>query len=233
VHVAKRLRLEKRRSACFTRLSQAFVGPGEPGAGEEDGIPRIIENQIIIRGAPVIARSLTRVGTAAMAAGIAIRSRPVIKKQFSIVPKKQWKERQRLVRGTRYESHYSRAIEKRTVWYRTDTSRYGQVDMQERRVRRSNQRRQARRGVVLRGAGSLAMAGGQLVPYLAYGYVASRYLTYETGMSVIPTRVDTVALAEDAAYLHGQIYSDVMQGIATARAVYHIGKTALKVVTPD
>lgn len=226
--------MEKRRSACFTRQSQAFVGPGEPGAEEaKDGIPRIVENQIIIRGAPVVARSLTSVGTAAMAAGIAIRSRPVKPKQFSIVPRAQWKERQRLVRGTRYESHYSRAVEKRTVWYRTDTSRYGQVDVQERRVRRANQRRQARRGVVLRGVGSLAVAGGQLVPYLAYGYVASRYLTYGTGRDAIPTGVDTTSLAEDAAYLHGQIYSDVVQGIATARAVYHIGKTALEVIKPD
>lgn len=225
----------KRRSACSTRLSQAFVGPGEPGAEEaKDGIPRIVENQIIIRGAPVVARSLTGMGTAAMAAGIAIRSRPVIQKQFSIVPRKQWKERQRLVRGTRYESHYSRAVEKRTVWYRTDTARYGQVDVQERRVRRANQRRQARRGVVLRGAGSLAMAGGQLVPYLAYGYVASRYLTFGTrGTSPVPLSVETENLAHDAAYLQGQIYSDVVQGIATARAVYHVGKTALEVVLPD
>lgn len=224
--------MEKHRSACSTRQSPPFGVPGDRETAEEkDGLPRIVENQIIIRGAPIIARSLTAAGTAAMAAGIAIRSKPVKTKKFSVVKKSERKWKMKHHHGSDWKRHW-RAERSKYVHYR---SYFGspQIDVQERAVRRANQRRQARRGVVLRGAGSVAMVSGQLVPVLAYGYVASRYLspTREIAQGKMP--VDVEKVSSDLAYLQGTQISAVVEGIATARAVYHVTSTIARSVFDD
>ncbi len=72
------------------------------------------------------------------------------------------------------------------------------------------------------------MVGGQLVPILAYGYVASRYLspTREIAQGKMPVDVEKVSM--DLAYLQGTQISAITQGIATARAAYHVSSTVAR-----
>lgn len=222
-----------RRSACSTRQRHPFGSAVEEQRqtdGEKGGLPRIIENQIIVRGAPVVGRSLTAVGASAMAAGIAVRSKPVKQKQFSVVKKSERKWKMKHHHGSDWKRHW-KAERAKYVHYR---SYFGspQIDIQERRVRRANQRRQARRGVVLRGAGTVAMTGGQLVPIVAYGYVASRYLQFGTpGQDTapgMPRGVQTETIVEDLSWIHEQNVASIVGAYQAVSMTAHVTETIVR-----
>lgn len=222
----------KRRSVYSTRQSPAFVVPAERvEEGEESGLPRIVKNQIVIRGAPVIARSLTSVGAAAMAAGIAIRSQPVTQKKFLHIKSSTRKDRLKLQYGKDWKRAW-RAEKASTVHYRSHMWS-PQIDVQEQRVKARNRRLKARRGVMLRGAGSVAMVSGQLVPLLAYGYVASSYLDVRQGLRTGKPLVDTEAILQDVAYLRATQALAVDALMLQAQVAMNVGRMAVGVVKHD
>ena len=222
--------MENRRNACSIRQRHPFgnaVRDERQLSNEKDGIPRLVENQIIIRGAPVVARSLTAVGTAAMAAGIHMRSRPVKTKKFLHVTAADRKGILKFEHGEKWKKAWRQ--EKKTTRHYRSGLHTPQVDIQERRVARRNRARQARRGVVLRGAGTVAMTAGALTPMLAYGYVASRYVTtpFEYQFEGEKQMVKTGQIAADAAYMGTMMSNNLLTAVSTVRMGFHVGKTLL------
>lgn len=191
---------------------------------KESEVPRIVRNQIVVRGAKIAGRTLTTVGTAAVGYSVYVGSKPIVSKTPVTVSKKQYRKTERLMRGS------SRALDPNLRLY--SFSNRGMADRGTRHYQRNrNQpaRRRAIKSGTLRGAGTLGIAAGQVVPMIAYGYVASQYVdlgTYESG-----PRIKTESIVDDLSYIHTMNLTNITQGLASARATYHIGKTLWKSLT--
>ena len=168
----------------------------------EDEVPRIIKNQIAIRGAKIAGRGLTAMGATALAGSAALARKPLRQGRFSVVDKKTY--RQRLREGSVKPEHRGQKVTR----FKRNVRVYGQIDVQERRARARPGRRRRQRVTALRGAGTIATIGGQLVPMLAFGYVASSYIDLHAKQPL-----QTEKVVEDAAWINTQIVGDIYTAI--------------------
>lgn len=192
----------------FIPIDNPFVGPVRALKIEsEDEVPRIVKNQIAIRGAKIAGRGLTAVGASALVGSATLARKPVRQGRFSVVDKQTYQKQ--------VKAGWAKPIPKgqRPVRFKRNTRVYGQIDVQERRARARPERRRRQRVTALRGAGKLAMVSGALVPTLAYGYVASSYLSPLELLRGEPGAVKTDALVKDASWLNAQLVGDVYQAI--------------------
>ena len=160
--------------------------PGESGSNE--AASRMVRNQILIRGAPVVARSLTVAGTAAMARGISMRSEPVKSKQFLHIDQRSRKDVLKHQHGKDWKSAF-RAEKRQFVHFRRNTKIHGQIDVQERRVKAKGVAGRNLRATTLRGAGGMMLLAGRLVPTIAASLVVSSYIEKPGGGYVTQTDI--------------------------------------------
>lgn len=215
--------MENQDDVYFILIVNPFGTAGATGEDEErenEGVPRIIRNQILIRGAPAVARSLTAAGAATMAAGIAIRSKPVKPKRFLHVTARERKKLLKFEHGSNYKAAW-RAEKKSTVHYRSYLGS-PQVDVQEARVRKSARAtRTPMRATVLKGAGGLMMAAGRAVPTVAAGMVALSYLNLDAKAG--ESMIETDRARSDVMFLHEHNVSTIAAGLQYASVGVAIG----------
>jgi len=218
--------LEKLQSVYSIQLPSLPFGTGaQSPVIQESEIPRVIRNQIAIRGAKVAGRTLTSVGAAAVGYSVALGRKPTVTKTRTPLPmtRRQFLKDKKLMKGS------SRAY--------GDPSQYsfrkpGMSDRGTRHYEKPKKVQRNRRRIkvnTLRGAGTLAMFSGQVVPLIAYGYVAGQYIDLGTRSS--GPRIDTTKVSEDIAYLHTVNLSQITQGLAAARTTYHLTKAVVKRLT--
>lgn len=221
----------------FILIGNPFVGPGRRALGESgsnEAATRMVRNQILIRGAPVVARSLTVAGTAAMARGISMRSEPVKSKRFLHIDRRSRKDVLKHQHGKEWKTHF-RAEKKQFVHFRKNTKIHGQIDIQERRVKRRGVAGKNLRATTLRGAGGMMILAGRLVPTLAASMVVSSYIGKPGGGYVTQTDImsgkakfDYERAGTDIMTL-GTMMSDNVMTIASAAATgYQIGSAIIK-----
>ena len=212
---------------CSTLTVNPFEGPARAGEGptERNEVPRLVRNQIAIRGAQVAGRALTAIGTTAMATGIAIRSEPVkTPRTFLHVDRRSRKDVLKHKHGKKWRAAM-RAEKRKHVHYRRSTKVHGQIDVQERRaMKRALNPRKPLKATVLKGAGTVALSAGRLVPSLGVGYVISGYL--DTSKPGVPT-VKTGELVGDAKALDASIAADVMAGVTAVSYGVALGKALI------
>lgn len=225
--------MEKRTDVCFTLIGNPFGTAGHAtGASEErtdEGLTveqRLVRNQAIVRGSPVIRRALVSAGTSLVAAGIAISRKPPVVKEFSSVKhssrraalKRQypgdWKKRWAAERSkTRYYRSYSGP----NIF---GSSRFANDPMAQKQYwQRKSAAQQRRRAVRLGGAGGTLIAAGRLVPVVGYGIVIGSYLSYD-GYGNIPTGVNTERIVSDANVLVERTDSMIDYGRQKAGEAY-------------
>lgn len=207
---------QSRKSAAGSLSSSRTVTKSET--------PRIIRNQIAVRGAKIAGRALTSVGASAMGYSVVVGNRPTVNKTPLPMTKRKYRQNERLMRGS------SRALDPDMKKYSFATK--GMSDRGTAHYRRSQSRHARRKAMkvgALRGSGTLALFGGQVLPVIAYGYVAGQYIDLGTRTTSPSIRTDNIL--EDVTYLHTMNMSAVGRGIATARATMHVAKTAWNVIT--
>lgn len=225
--------LEKQVDVYSILIDNPFGPAGATGdrtEGSNEGVPRIVRNQILIRGAPVIARSLTAAGTATVAASIAIRAKPVKPKKFLHISKRDRISKLKLHHGKKWKSAW-RAEKKKFVHYSPVSGK--DVTAQQIRAQQRAQRNVRLPSTTLRGAGGLMIAAGRLVPTVAAGAVAMSYLETDDGRTPHQTdilggnvRVDTSALSQDATKIHAMTLANIEQGVFLASSAWYLGKAA-------
>ena len=215
--------MEKHGDAYSILIANPFGTAGAAGVVEErdnEGVPRIVRNQILIRGAPAVARSLTAAGAATLAAGISIRSKPVKPKRFLHVTARDRKKLLKFEHGRNWKAAF-RAEKKSTVHYRSYLGS-PQVDVQEARVRKNARATKTpMRATMLKGAGGMMKAAGRAVPTLAAGMVALSYLDLDAkpGESMI----ETDRARSDVMFLHEHNVSTIAAGLQMASVGYAVG----------
>lgn len=194
----------------------------------------MVRNQIIIRGAPVVARSLTVAGTAVMATGISMRSKPVKSKQFLHIDRRSRKDVLKHQYGSGWRTAY-RAEKKQFVHFRRNTKVHGQIDVQERRVKRKGVAGRNLRATTLRGAGGMMIAAGRLVPTVAVSMVLSSYIQNPEGGYVTQTDImsgkakfDYERAGADIIGLGTMMADNVMTIASTVAVGYQIGSAIIK-----
>lgn len=203
--------MERQAGVYFIPTGNPFVGPARaPKLESEDEVPRIVKNQIALRGAKIAGRGLTAVGATALAGSAALARKPVRQGRFSVVDKKTY--RQRLREGSVKSRHRGQKVTR----FKRNVRVHGQIDVQERRARARPERRRRQRVTALRGAGTIATIGGQLVPMLAVGYVASSYIDLRAKQPF-----QTEKVVQDAAWINTQILGDIY----TAMTLIDAGST--------
>lgn len=208
--------MERQADVYFIPIGNPFVGPERaPKLESEDEVPRIVKNQITLRGAKIAGRGLTALGATALAGSTALARKPVRQGRFSVVDKKTYQRR--LKEGSVKPEHRGQKVTR----FKRNVRVYGQIDVQERRARARPERRRRQRVTALRGAGTLATVSGVLLPTLAYGYVASSYLDPLGILRGEPGAVKTDALVKDAAWINTQIVGDIY----TAMKLIDVGST--------
>ena len=221
--------MEKQADAYFTLHGNPFGTAGATGGTDEreqSAATRMVRNQILIRGVPVVARSLTAAGTAAMAAGISIRSKPVKSKRFLAVTARDRKSVLKHQHGRNYKAAF-RAERKSTVHYKSYLGS-PQVDVQEARAKRKQRAGRNLRATTLQGAGTTLIIAGRLVPTVAAGTVAMSYIDLDAkrGESVVKTD----RLRTDVGYLEQRQKSMARQALQYGTATYAIGSSLLEVI---
>lgn len=203
---------------------------GGNNEGSNEAVPRMVRNQILIRGAPVVARSLTAAGTAALATSVAIRSKPVKPKQFMHISKRDRIDKLKFVHGKNWKSAW-RTERKKFVHYNPRSGK--DVTAQQIRAQTRAQRNVRFKSTMLRGAGGTMIAAGRLVPTVAAGMVVGSYLKTEDGRPATQVdilhgdvRPDTGGLAEDVGKLHAMTLANVEQAFMLGSTAYYLGKAA-------
>lgn len=200
--------MERQADVYFIPIGNPFEGPERALKIEsEDEVPRIVKNQIAIRGAKIAGRGLTAVGATALAGSAALARKPVRQGRFSVVDKKTY--RRRLKEGSIKPEHRGQKVTR----FKRNVRVHGQIDVQERRARARPERRRRQRVTALKGAGTLATVSGVLLPTLAYGYVASAYVDPLNLLRGGPDAIDTEALVEDASWINTQVLGDIYTAI--------------------
>jgi len=191
---------------------------------EESEVPQILRNQIAIRGSKIAGRALTSVGTSAMGYSVVVGRKPTVSRTPLPMTKRQYLKTERLMRGS------SRSLDPNLSKY--SFAKKGMSDRGTAHYQRTAKlpaRRTAIKVTTLRGAGTLSIAAGRVVPVIAYGYVASQYVDLGTRSSG-PT-VKTEQISQDLAYIHTMNLNAIGQGIFVARTTYHSVKTLWNVIT--
>lgn len=191
----------------FIPIGNPFGKAVRPRIESEDEVPRIVKNQIAIRGAKIAGRGLTALGATALAGSAALARKPIRQGRFSVVDKKTYQRR--LKEGSVKPEHRGQKVTR----FKRNVRVHGQIDVQERRARARPERRRRQRVTALRGAGSLATVSGVLLPTLAYGYVASSYLDPLGVLRGEPGALDTDALVKDAESVHQQYLGNIAQAM--------------------
>jgi hypothetical protein len=225
--------LEKRVDVYSILIDNPFVAAGATGGnneGSDEAVPRIIRNQILIRGAPVVGRALTVAGTTAMAAGISMASKPVKPKQFLHISRRDRIAKLKYRHGGNWKSAW-RAERKKFVHY--DPRSGKDVTAQQIRAQQRAQRNVRAKSTMLKGAGGTMIAAGRLVPTVAAGMVVGSYLKTEDGRPTTQidilagdVRPDTGGLAQDVAKLHALTMANVEQAFMLGSTAYYLGKAA-------
>jgi hypothetical protein len=223
--------LEKLAGVCSILIGNPFVAAGATGGnneGSNEAVPRIVRNQILIRGAPVVARSLTAAGTTAMAASIAIRDQPVKPKPFLHISRRDRIGKLKYRHGKNWKSAW-RAEKKKFVHY--DPRSDKDVTAQQIRAQKRQLRSRRLHATTLRGAGGAMIAAGRLVPTVAASMVVGSYLKTEDGLPATQVdilagdvRPDTGGLAEDVAKIHTLTMANVEQAFMLGSTAYYLGK---------
>lgn len=194
---------------------------------------RVIRNQILTRSAGPAGRAITALGAAAVAGGIALQRKPVTPKktEFSWNTKAEARYQMRQRKGThmyyKYGDTYDDAYWRRT----THLKKYAwspQPDTQHKRfLERKNvkQKRNVRRGAVLRGAGAGMMVAGKALPVIVYGYIGyDLYQRNATRQEYIDEfERATFGMTTEERHETGQMmYRDAMMYYAVADTMYNI-----------
>lgn len=209
-------------------VSQAVIGQMLEESSDELTIgQRVIRNQVLTRGAPIVGRAAIAIGASAVAGGIALQRKPVTPKKtvFRYVSKKEAREVMRQRKGThmyrKYGDHYDA-----DYWRRTKHMKRlpwsPQPVTQEDRFRRNLKRKQqlnVRRGGAMRGAGALVIVGGKLLPTLAYGYVFSDMIRRMRAGEDVNVQAETETLVFGAPL--GEHAKTALETYSRASIVYH------------
>ena len=214
--------LERQADVYFIPIGNPFVEP-EKGIKieSEDEAPRIVQNQIAIRGAKIAGRGLTSLGATALAGSAALARKPIRQGRFSVVDKKTYNRR--LKEGSVKPEHRGQKVTR----FKRNVRVYGQIDVQERRARARPERRRRQRVTALRGAGTLATVSGALLPMLAYGHIATQYLDMTELLYGEPgDAIQTERLVKDVSWIDQQLAADVVYamtlidtGVTVAQAI--------------
>lgn len=218
---AQHPQLERQVDVYFIPIDNPFGGPVRALKIEsEDEVPRIVKNQIAIRGAKIAGRGLTAMGATALAGSAALARKPIRQGRFSVVDRKTYLRRLR--EGSVKPEHRGQKVTR----FKRNVRVHGQIDVQERRARARPEKRRRRRVTTLRGAGTLAAVSGALLPTLAYGYVASSYLDPLGILRGEPGAIKADALVKDVSWIDQQFTADVVYamtvidtGITVAQAI--------------
>jgi len=227
--------LGKQSVVYFTLRVNPFVKPGQPAIGEKgtnEAASRIVRNQILIRGAPVVARSLTVAGTAAMASGITIHSQPVKPKPFLSISPRDRKAKLKYRHGKNWKSAW-RAEKRKFVHY--DPRNTKDVTAQQLRAQRRVRTQKTMRATTLRGAGGAMLVAGRLVPTIALGMVASSYIKTDDGRPLTQPDlmggnidVDFKSLGSDTLALGNVMADNVMTVAGSAATGIQVGTMIIK-----
>jgi hypothetical protein len=202
--------LEKRADACSILIGNPFgtagAPPGESEESKDEGLTveqRLVRNQAIVRGSPVIRRALVSAGTSLVAAGVAIHRKPPVTKQFQSVALHDRKRSLQVQRPKTWRQDL-RAERKTTRYYKDykhnilgSPGRSPDPFAQKRYYERLEQKRHRRKAVRLGSAGGTLIMAGKLVPTIGYGIIISSYLSYD-GYGNIPTGIDLGKVKSDA-----------------------------------
>jgi len=227
--------LEKLGGVYFILRVNPFAERGQPAPGEKgtnEAATRIVRNQILIRGAPVVARSLTVAGTAAMASGIAIHSQPVKPKPFLSISPRDRKAKLKHHHGKNWKSAW-RAEKRKFVHY--DPRNTKDVTAQQLRAQRRVRTQKTMRATTLRGAGGAMLVAGRLVPTIALGMVASSYIKTDDGRPLTQpdlmgghAHVDLESLGSDTLALGNVMADNVMTVAGAAATGIQVGTMIIK-----
>lgn len=192
-------------------------------------------NQVLVRGAPVVQRSLTAVGTSLMASGIAMARKPVAAKKFSSTP---LRERRRSLRVQQPDNWRKtlRAERKTTRYYRsysgpniTGSSRFANDPFAQKQYWQRKAEAKRTRGALRRTtAGAALTTTARLVPVAAYAVVLGSYMEYD-GYGGIPTGIDTGRVRSDAEFLADRQRS-MYRGIRSTAAEGYAAYKALDMI---
>lgn len=227
--------MEKLVDVCFILIDNPFVAAlakGDRDEGSNETVPRIVRNQILIRGAPVVARSLTAAGTAVMAAGIAIRSKPVKTKEFLHISRRDRIAKLKVHHGRNWKSAW-RAEKRKFVHY--DPRAGKDVTAQQLRAQKRQRSGRNLRATTLRGAGGAIYVAGRLVPTVAASMVVGSYLKTKEGDRP-PTQIDIMSgnvrpdlggLSQDVSKIHAMNLASIEQGVMLVSTSYYLGKAVI------
>ena len=220
----QQLQLERHPDVCFILIGNPFGTAGPTGASEEradEGLTveqRLVRNQAIVRGSPVIRRALVQAGTSLVAAGVAVSRKPPVAKQFSSVALHDRKRSLQVQRPDTWRKDL-RAERKTTRYYKDykhnilgSPGRSLDPYAQKRYYERLEQKKLRRRAVRLGSAGGTLIVAGKLVPTIGYGIIIGSYLETD-GLGNIPTGVDL-----------GKVKSDADVLIERQRSMYEYGR---------
>lgn len=221
--------LVKQADVCFTLHGNPFGTAGNAAGdrgekGENEGLTvpeRMARNQAIIRGAPVLGRSLTAVGTSLVASGIAMSRKPVRAKQFSSVSHYARRENLRRQHPTDWRKRWAQE-RKTTRYYRkysgpniTGSRRFANDPLQQKQYWEKKSASKQRRAALRRGvAGGALTTVGRALPAVGYAIVIGSYLEYDGYAGGMPTGVNTGMIKSDAEYL-----------VDRQRAMYEYGRS--------
>jgi hypothetical protein len=163
-----------------------------------------------------------------MAAGIAIRSKPVKPKQFLHISRRDRIAKLKHHHGGNWKSAW-RAERKKFVHY--DPRSGKDVTAQQIRAQNRARRNHRMRSTMLKGAGGTMIAAGRLVPTVAAGMVVGSYLKTEDGRPATQidilegdVRADAGGLAKDVGKLHALTLANVEQAFTLGTTAYYLGK---------
>ena len=223
--------MEKQADVYSILHGNPFVKAGAAGGTEEgsdEAVPRIVRNQILIRGAPVVARSLTAAGTTAVAASISIRSKPVKTKPFLHISRRDRIARLKVHHGRNWKSAW-RTEKRKFVHY--DPRSGKDVTAQQLRAQKRQRSMRNRRATTLRGAGGAMIVAGRLVPTIAAGMVVGSYLQTKDGLPPRQidilhgdVRVDTEGLSKDVGKVIAIHQATIDQVVYLGTTSYYLGK---------
>jgi hypothetical protein len=169
-----------------------------------------------------------------MATGISMRSKPVKSKRFLHIDRRSRKDVLKHQHGKDWKAAY-RAEKRQFVHFRRNTKIHGQIDVQERKVKRRGVAGRNLRATTLRGAGATMLIAGRLVPTVAAGMVLGSYVKTPEGRAANQkdimsgeARFDLQGLGSDAWALGSKMADNVNTAVAATAAAYQIGSAIIK-----
>ena len=211
-------------SIAYSTLRHAFrVGAENPTVMKRE-IPRIVRNQIAIRGSQIAGRALTTVGASALGYSVVVSNKPLVTNKTPLpMTKRTFKREARLLKGSSREYGSAKQY---------SFAKPGMSDRSTAHYRAGQKKPEMKRKIkvgTLRGAGTLAVASGKVVPMLGYGYVAGQYID----PTAPPEKwVDVEGISRDLSYVHSLNMAQIGQAVASARMVYYTVDTLRRQIIP-